>query len=91
MNGPARIVLADDDEFIVGTIRSYKVGVCVKTDPLNLAFNGLRFADHGDAVFYGGTLRARWLDVIRFAVVESNDPPNCTLPIPSDRYPVKRT
>lgn len=71
-------------------IKSWKVGVIVKSKPGELVFNALRFGSQGDAVFYGGTLRFRWREVVRVEIQECDEPPNCTLPLPSDRYPVDR-
>jgi len=68
---------------------SYKVGVKTKTES-NWVFNGLRFGHGGTAHEYGTSLMKRWPDVVAFEVQSCIEPANCTLPVPTDRYAVKR-
>lgn len=69
---------------------SFKVGVKTKHNPDAWVFNGLRFNSKFDAESYASTLSRRWNDVTECFVFDTVDPPNCTLPVPSDRYPVSR-
>lgn len=68
---------------------SYKVGVKTKHDK-RFVFNGLRFADPKSAGAYGDDLYRRWSSVVEMTVEESDDPPNATFPVPSDRFGVSR-
>lgn len=69
--------------------KSFMVSVRVK-GTATMVNNGLRFADVMDADRYGADLALRWPAVTRHDVIPSDDPPNCTYPVPSDRYPVNR-
>lgn len=69
---------------------SYMVGVKTKTNKTIWAYNGLRFAEGVDALAYSRSLLTRWPDLVAYRIVDSDDPPNCTYPVPSDRYPVER-
>jgi hypothetical protein len=68
---------------------SYKVSILVRGSN-KWADNGLRFYLDGDATEYAASLKRRWPAVERYAVVVTEDPPNCVYPVPSDRYPVPR-
>lgn len=71
-------------------VKSYSVAIRVKSEPMKYSTNGLRFDTHGNAVIYAADLRTRWLEVIGWTIATSSDPPNCTYPVPSDRYQVQR-
>lgn len=72
--------------------QSYKVGVKTKHNPEAWAFNGLRFMTPGvgGAQGYASSLMRRWPALIATTVEESDEAPNATYPVPSDRYPVNR-
>ncbi len=67
----------------------FKVGVKVKADS-EWVFNALRFAVWGDADAYARDLLHRWVAIVEVCVQESDDHPNATFPVPSDRYLVNR-
>jgi hypothetical protein len=67
---------------------SYKVGIQTKED-LDWVYNGLRFEHGGSAHDYGTALKARWPEVLAFTVRGTLEPTNCTIPVPSDRFPVR--
>jgi hypothetical protein len=69
---------------------SFRVGVKAKNGPTHMVYNGLRFSDWDAATSYSHTLRTRWRDVEDVRVEKSTDAPNCSYPVPSDRYPVNR-
>lgn len=69
---------------------SYKVGVKTKSAKEMWTFNALRFGEQTDAIAYAGALHLRWSDVLDYMIADSDDTPNCTYPVPSDRYPVNR-
>lgn len=69
---------------------SYKVGVKTKSSKDMWTYNALRFGEEGDAIEYATALHRRWSDVLDYLVADSDDQPNCTFPVPSDRYPVSR-
>lgn len=68
---------------------SFKVGVRTKHNP-ELVYNGLRFNTSVEADLYAEQLKRRWPDVTASLVLPSPDMPNCTFPVPNDRFPVKR-
>lgn len=84
MNGPAAVLLVDEKD--IAQRKSWKVGVFVKSAPHMAAFNALRFGVKEDAIYYASELKVRWRDVVNTSVVESDDPANCSYPVPSDRY-----
>lgn len=67
------------------------VAVRVKGQRDAWVHNGLRFASPDEAAMYAEGLMKRWGDVLDYKVEPSDDAPNCTFPVPSDRYPVVRT
>lgn len=66
---------------------SYKVGVQTSKDE-TWVYNALRFYRQDDAASYARDLLLRWPAVYKTAVHPSEDRPNATFPVPSDRYPV---
>lgn len=69
---------------------SYRVGVKTKSSKQMWVFNALRFGDKDSAEAYAQSLNIRWSDVLDYLIADSDDTPNCTFPVPSDRYPVPR-
>lgn len=65
---------------------SYRVAVKTRADKTKWVYNQLRFARALDAAHYGAGLKRRWPDVVEVDIQPTNEPPNATYPVPSDRY-----
>lgn len=84
-SAPARVlVLAEIDE---AAPHSHKVGVKTIRDE-EWVHNGLRFYAIEDANAYAKDLLRRWPAIHSVAVLNSDDRPNASYPVPSDRYPI---
>jgi hypothetical protein len=83
-------IFSDNLKLGATVIKSYTVAIRVKREPMKYVTNGLRFDTHGNAVIYAADLRTRWRDVVGWTIAISSDPPNCTYPVPNDRYQVQR-
>lgn len=68
---------------------SFKVGVKSAQD-VEWVYNALRFYIWEDANTYARDLLRRWSVIHSVAVHESEERPNATYPVPSDRYQVAR-
>lgn len=89
----AQVIDADPEDrqkLLLSTASSFQVGVRVKSDRNNWVYNGLRFQTTDEAAMYAKALVMRWGDAVDYTVEPSTDLPNCTYPVPSDRYPVQR-
>ena len=70
---------------------SFKVGIITKKMTAgSWAFNALRFASREDSEPYSQALFGRWDRIKSCTIEESDDKPNATYPVPSDRYKVER-
>jgi hypothetical protein len=66
---------------------SHKVMIRVRRDVSRWHSNGLRFAGGAQAHDYGMDLKERWPEVVAVRVdFCPADEPNCSLPMPNDRY-----
>lgn len=74
----------------LNTSSSYLVAVQTKDNGNAWARNALRFEREADAKAYGEHLKLRWTAVTAVYIDTSDDHPNATFPVPSDRYLVLR-
>lgn len=70
--------------------KSFVVAVKVKTSH-EWVHNGLRFDTDEEAASYARDLTLRWGAMVDYKIDPSDDLPNCTYPVPSDRYLVNRS
>lgn len=69
--------------------KSFKVGVRTKSGGVSITYNGLRFDRIEHAQAYARNLAIRWTEVTMTFIHLSDDEPNASYPVPSDRFIVE--